>query len=276
MSIDSALQAWSVNVADLLAQSECAACEARAEAEALVRRMANHVAALEVMLSAVDAEGRVRLQRRLTRAREALDDARRAGARVAQVEASARRLTRDHLSTSSQHVENARAQLAAMALALGDYRSAGAAVRGGGGGILGTATVRKPDAAIAAAGLIDLDVNSADLEENPVLDDDRTQGTFGKGGLSRSDYRWAVQAWHDIVGPGIAAGKTRQDFADRDARSAAQPLRRTADVYDVFLGSDRIRVDKRSDGSLEVVNGRHRLLIARELGINTLPGQVSG
>jgi hypothetical protein len=78
------------------------------------------------------------------------------------------------------------------------------------------------------------------------------------------------------VGPGVAAGKTREDFAARDARSNAQPLRRTADVYDMFLGSDRIRVDRRPDGSMDVVNGRHRLLIARELGIKTLPGQVFG
>lgn len=124
-------------------------------------------------------------------------------------------------------------------------------------------------------GLADLDVNSADLDDNPILDDNRPQGTFGKGGLSRADYRWAVQTWNDTVGPGVAGGKTRDDFVERDSRSNAQPLRRTADVYDMFLGSDRIRAGRRPDGSLDIVNGRHRLLIARQLGVKSLPCQVS-
>jgi hypothetical protein len=124
-------------------------------------------------------------------------------------------------------------------------------------------------------GLADFDVSAAYLDENPILDDDRPRPIFGKGGLSRADYRWAVQTLNDTVGPGVASGKTREDFAERDARSNAQPLRRTADVYDMFLGTDRIRADRQPDGSLNIVNGRHRLLIARELGIKNLPGQVS-
>ncbi|MGQ0678807.1 MAG: hypothetical protein ACT4OM_03980 [Actinomycetota bacterium] len=161
-----------------------------------------------------------------------------------------------------------------MSRALDGYRSSRAGIGGGGQAI--SASAASAVSAIDSTGLTDLDVSSADLDDNPILDDDRSQGVFGKGGLSRADYRWAVQTWDDIVGPGVAAGKTREDFAERDARSNAQQLRRTADIYDMFLGSDRIRVDRRPDGSLDVVNGRHRLLIARELGIKTLPGQVSG
>ncbi|WP_456598811.1 hypothetical protein [Blastococcus sp. SYSU DS0616] len=117
-------------------------------------------------------------------------------------------------------------------------------------------------------------MSAADLEENPILDDHGTQGGFGKGGLSRADYRWAVQTWNDTVGPGVASGKTRDYYAERDMLSNARPLRRTADVFDMFLGSDRIRAERRGDGSLNIINGRHRLLIARELGIKHLPGEV--
>lgn len=276
-SVDTALRTWSVEITGVLTQAQSAAGGARAQVEAAIRRLDSHVAALEAMLAAADEDGRLRLQSRLHRARETLGNARRAGARISHVETRIKSLSRAHVSTSSQDVASARAQLAAMARALGDYRSGGAGIGGGGdGGAPPSATAAKSVTAMADAGLTDLDVNSAALDENPILDDNRTQGTFGKGGLSRSDYRWAVQTWDDTVGPGIAAGKTRQDFVDRDERSNAQPLRRTADVYDMFLGSDRIRVDRRPDGSLDVVNGRHRLLIARELGIRTLPGQVSG
>lgn len=272
--VDRALHTWSSEVTGVLTQAQSAAGAARREVESTIRRLANHVAAVEALLSTADEEDRQRLGSRLGRAKEALENARRAGARVAQVEASVNRLNRAHVSTSSQQVSSARAQLSAMSRALDGYRSGGAGI--GGEGQSSTASVPKAISVIERSGLTDVDVSYADLDDNPVLDDDRSQGTFGKGGLSRADYRWAVQTWDDTVGPGVAAGKTREDFAERDARSNALPLRRTVEVYDMFLGLDRIRVDRRQDGSLDVVNGRHRLLIARELGIKSLPGQVSG
>ena len=261
-------------MARILTQAQNAVGAARGEAESAVRKLANHVAALEVHVSLADEEGRQRLQSQLHRAKEALEHLSRAGARVAQVEARVSRLNRAHISTASQQVSGARAQLSAMSRALDGYRSRGAGIGVGGQPIAGRPAIVA--SGLAGTGLADLDVSSADLDDNPVLDDDRSHGTFGKGGLSRADYRWAVQTWDDTVGPGVAGGKTREHFVERDARSKAQPLRRTADVYDMFLGSDRIRVDRRPDGSLDVVNGRHRLIIARELGIKTLPGQVSG
>ncbi len=273
-SVDQALQAWSSDVAGVLIQAQTAVRAARGEVEAAVRKFANEVAALEAHLSAADEESRRRLQTKLSRAKESLENARRASARVAQVEASVSRLNRAHISTASQQVSSARAQLSAMSRALDGYRSSGGGLRGG--GPTGTGSAPTTATPLAGIGLVDLDVSSADLDDSPILDDDRSQGTFGKGGLSRADYRWAVQTWNDTVGPGVAGGKTREDFVEQDIRSDAQPFRRTADVYDMFLGSDRIRADRRPDGSFDIVNGRHRLLIARELGIKTLPGQVSG
>jgi ParB-like chromosome segregation protein Spo0J len=41
-------------------------------------------------------------------------------------------------------------------------------------------------------------------------------------------------------------------------------------------GSHPNRLDRRPDGTLNVVNGRHRIEIARELGITSLPAQVTG
>lgn len=113
-----------------------------------------------------------------------------------------------------------------------------------------------------------VDVMSADLTENPI------QGEFGRGGATRADYRWAVQTWHDTIAPGLARGMSRSDFEADDALRGAQPLRRTADVYDMFLGDDHIRVDRRPDGTFNVISGRHRLQIARDLGIESLPGKI--
>lgn len=273
-SVDQALRTWLSIVTGLLTQAQNTASVARGEIEALVRQYANEVAAAEALLAASDAERRRELEGNLIRARDSLEKAKRAGARVRQLEARVSRLHRAHMTSAATQVSSAGAQLSAMSRALDGYRAGGASLAGG-----ASSGSSRPSqvggSTLATLGLADIDVSSARLDDNPVLDDDRSQGTFGKGGLSRADYRWAVQTWSDTVGPGVAGGKTREAFAERDNRSGAQPLRRTADVYDMFVGTDRIRADRRPDGSLDIVNGRHRLLIARELGIKSLPGQVS-
>lgn len=272
-SVDQALQAWSTTVTGLLAQALSTAAAAKDSAECVVRQLANDVSSLEALLAAARDEDKRHLQVKLVRAREAHEQARRASVRVSDVAASVSELSRSHTTEATQQVATARAQLSAMSRALEGYRSGGAVLGGtgvGGGGSSGSGA-----RSVIGMGLADVDVSAADLDDTPILDDDPSANRFGKGGLSRADYRWAVQTWSDTVGPGVASGKTREDFADRDTRSNARPLRRTADVYDMFLGTDRIRADRRPDGSLNIVNGRHRLLIARELGIKSLPGQVS-
>ncbi len=274
-SVDQALQVWSSNVTALLIQAHSVACGAKDYVEGVVRRRANEVAAMEALLAAADDKRHRQLQNELVRAKEAYETARRASVRVNDVAASVAQLSRTHTTVATSQVASARAQLSAMSSALEEYRSGGAGLGGSGSSSTGPRTASADRSALASLGLADLDVSSADLDQNPILDGSRSQATFGKGGLSRADYRWAVQTWNDTVGPGLANGKTREDFAERDVRSNAQPLRRTADVYDMFLGTDRIRADRQSDGSLNIVNGRHRLLIARELGIKNLPGELS-
>jgi hypothetical protein len=272
-AVDRAIQAWSTNLTTALASAQRVARAAQDDVAAVVRRRAIEVSAIEVMLAAAENEQRRHLEGRLVRAREAHEQARRAYVRVSDVAAGVSQLDRGHTTAGTSQVAAARAQLAAMSRALDGYRSGGAVL--GGGGSSGMSSANAGAGSLPGMGLAELDVSSADLDANPVLDDDRAGGTFGKGGLTRADYRWAVQTWNDTVGPGVAGGKTREDFVERDGRSNAGPLRRTADVYDMFLGTDRIRADRQPDGSLTIVNGRHRLLIARELGIKSLPGQVS-
>ena len=130
----------------------------------------------------------------------------------------------------------------------------------------------QPGAAPWLAGnkLTDLDVAQVSFADNPIT------GTFGRGGLTRADYRWAVSTWDEVVRPGLDRVMTRNDFAARDTAGGAPPLRRTADVYDMFLGSDPIRVERRPNGSISVINGRHRLQVAGELGITRLPANWGG
>jgi hypothetical protein len=68
----------------------------------------------------------------------------------------------------------------------------------------------------------------------------------------------------------------RDDFTARDAARGARPPRSYAEVYDMFLDKDPIQIDRRPDGTLHVGSGRHRIEIARELGITRLPAKWGG
>jgi len=275
-AVDRALQRWATEMTGLVVQAQTTVSVASDHVQAAVRKCRNQVAAIQALLGAASEEQRGDLQAQLAKAKDAQERAGRARDRVGDVEARVARLGRTLTGATSSQLPEARAQLRAMSRALDGYRAGGIA-SGGGSAPGGNKTgLRNGDrgSALAGVGLAELDVGSADMDENPILDDDKAKRTFGKGGLSRADYRWAVQTWNDVVGPGVANGQQREAFVERDAQSNAVPLRRTADVYDMFVGSDRIRADRRADGSINIINGRHRFQIARELGIKTLPGQV--
>lgn len=268
--VDHALNAWSTTMSAVLTQAQVVARAACDQVERVLDERRNEVALLEALLSAAQPTTRHELEMKLERARVSRDQAKRAAIQVQDIAASVAQLHRAHTTTTTGQVATARAQLSSMIRALEGYRSSG----GSNGTGVSSRSATQGAVVGSGPGLAEIVVSGVELDDNPILDDNGAQGTFGKGGLSRSDYRWAVQTWDDVVGPGVAAGKTRDDFAMRDVASDARPLRRTADVYDMFLGSERIRADRRPDGSLNIINGRHRLLIARELGIKSLPGDV--
>jgi len=124
---------------------------------------------------------------------------------------------------------------------------------------------------LAACGLSEVPLAEISFADNPIL------GDFGRGGATMADYRWAVETWETTVRPGVAAGLSRDDFALRDSERSAPPLRRTADVYDLFLGdTDRLRLGRQPNGGYDVIGGRHRVQVARDLGLQSLPASVYG
>jgi len=276
-SVDLALQRWGTETTGLVVQAQSTANAASHRAEAAVRKWANRVAVIEALLSAASEERRRELLAELREAQEMLSRATHARDRIRFVEERLAGLGRTAGRAIGSQTPEARAQLRAMSDALDAYRGGGRVIGGVPHESEGSTYRAYPSGnELAPLGLALLDVGSADLEENPVLggSEDNQPDKFGRAGLTRADYRWLVQTWNDVVGPGVASGQSRDDFAERDALSNAVPKRRTVDVYDVFLGPSRIAVDRREDGSLRILNGRRRFLIARELGIKSLPGQV--
>lgn len=279
-AIDAGLARWAAAAADLLARATVTASGARAAAEAEAVRRSRRVTELADLLAMLAAEDKLRpvVAADLARAKESLAAAQRAEARLADVAARTAALQRSQAVNTAGFVEAARADLARRGGELGTYRAAGAGVKavlgaslGGPAGPGGRAASAPPVASwLPGNGLSDLVVAQAGFADNPVT------GTFGRGGLTRADYRWAVSTWDELVRPGLDRGMTRDDFDARDTASGAPPLRRTADVYDMFLGSDPIRVERRPDGSIAVINGPHRLQVADELGITRLPAKWGG
>jgi hypothetical protein len=266
--VDSALAKFDEQVGGLLTQATAVAAGAVQQAAGVVRRCETKVCALEAALAAAKEGERRRTQAELIQAREQLNQARLAHKRVADVSDGVRTLQRSYAQQCSPIVAAGRGHLAGRVGAVREYLSGGGGASGGVGGSAGAGSGGL-GAVLAGLGMTSVSVTAADLDDTPI------QGGFKRGGLSRGDYRWAVQTWNDTVGPGVARGMTRDDFAARDnGEPPAPPLRRTADVYDIFLGSEAIRADRRPDGSLNVINGFHRLQIARELGIKDLPGRV--
>lgn len=116
---------------------------------------------------------------------------------------------------------------------------------------------------LASKGLRMTDVSDFDFSDNPITGWDKAP---------REDIEWAVSRWDDTLAPGIAAGKTRDDFAAMDAAANAPEHRRLANVWDYLLGDDAIHSGSSTpSGGLDVGGGRHRLQVARDLGIRFLP-----
>jgi hypothetical protein len=269
-TLDHGLTQWSVTVTGVLTQAGATVAGAATRAADIVRKWAIKTAAVEARLGTLKAsEDSRQLQVELAHCRQSLNTAREAASRIDHIAQQVAALRRTHAQRGTSLVTDARADLLRRSRALISYRSAGMGPVGGDS--VGLSDNTPSDSALARVGLGQVDVDKATFEDNPII------GEFGRGDTTRADYRWAVETWDAVVGPGVSRGMAREDFERRDADRGAGPLRRTAAVYDMFLGeTDRILVGQRSDGTFDVTNGRHRLEVARELGIRSLPGKIVG
>ena len=116
--------------------------------------------------------------------------------------------------------------------------------------------------------MTEFDVTQVDFSDNPIL------GSFTRSDdLTRADYRWRVQTWDQVVRPGLSRGMSRADFAARDAERGAPLRRRTAEVYDLFLGSKVIHLVRREDGTLDPTAGGAGLRLPVSLASVAFPGR---
>lgn len=238
------------------AQAALAAADedSRAELERAVRIAAERVEAAKAVVRTIEREDdqfRAYSRSYVRSARES----------VAQARSTLRRLGAD-IDTYNRGVSalGAPREVGAMAGAGGRPTGGGAAAASGTGGLAGLMAV------LGARGLELVDVRTLP----------RYPGGPSSNGHERaaSDYRWAVSKWSDVIMPGIAAGRTRDDFAAMDAASGAPADRQLARVFDAMLGGDPIHVSIDGDGRPSVSGGNHRVHHAQQLGVRMVPARV--
>jgi len=263
-SLEQAFGTWSGTWRGVWQQAAAQAAAACSEIDSERRHRASRVAALEAALAAASEEQRRVIAAQLERARRSLDGASAAAADARQASEALRAEVRRVTTASDAVVSRAQADLRRLLGSLSDYRRCSGASTTSFNGHSGP-----PSGGVLPAELTEVPLHDLDYDNNPLV------GEFGKGGASKGDYRWAAETWDTVVRPGVGRGMSRDDFVARDAERGAPPFRRTADVHDLFLGnSDRIVLSRTAAGKLDIVNGRHRIAVARESGITHLPARI--
>jgi hypothetical protein len=83
-----------------------------------------------------------------------------------------------------------------------------------------------------------------------------------------------VERFDREVRPAVEGGATKEYFEKQDTASGVDYERGLTRLYDAFYGTEAIRLE-RVDGRHIPVNGEHRLFIARQLGLSSLPASVA-
>lgn len=95
--------------------------------------------------------------------------------------------------------------------------------------------------------------------------------------ISSARMEGGLRTLKDEVLPALKEDPTRDGwyFADRDKEAGRQYPDGQQRVYDAFFGQDHIRLERR-EGSPQysITNGRHRILIARELSWESIPAKT--
>lgn len=81
---------------------------------------------------------------------------------------------------------------------------------------------------------------------------------------------------NEVVLPWVRAGAVKDDFYALDRAignddGTGRNERSFTRTYELFFGTNPIKVDRTTDGSASITDGRHRIYAAKELGITSLP-----
>ena len=73
----------------------------------------------------------------------------------------------------------------------------------------------------------------------------------------------------------VEAGSGRDYFQQKDREAGSDYEHGLERLYDAYYGAEPIRVTRLKSGRMEVTNGRHRLFVAKQAGIRTVPASMA-
>ncbi|HVK25255.1 MAG TPA: hypothetical protein VM677_28185 [Actinokineospora sp.] len=114
-----------------------------------------------------------------------------------------------------------------------------------------------------------VDVSAIDASDSGV----RGPEDFTK--VSAEEMRAGLLLLERVILPAVSRGEGIEDMRARD--TAARAAGGSADhvrVYEAFFGDSAIKLARAADGGLTVINGYHRIWLARRIGVERLPAEV--
>jgi hypothetical protein len=106
------------------------------------------------------------------------------------------------------------------------------------------------------------------------IDDDRN-GALAFDKVSRDKVEAGLDRLKSVVEPAVAMGKGSDYFSARDNAEGLSGEQSYSGVHKWFYDSNHaIKLTRTQSGRYEVTNGYHRLAVAREMGIESLPAVV--
>lgn len=118
------------------------------------------------------------------------------------------------------------------------------------------------------AGIQEIPLEQIDWEDVGAL----TAEEYHK--VSPEEMQEGLRKLQEVVQPAVQQGATAEDFDRMDEAQGLDYAHGYRRIYDAFYGpSEAIAVEKVGE-RYRVLNGRHRLLLARELGVQALPMRV--
>lgn len=98
--------------------------------------------------------------------------------------------------------------------------------------------------------------------------------------ITYADAKLHTEQLNEVVLPWVRAGAVSDDFRALDqrlGRTNPDGLNNNGyyETYQLFYGNQPIIVGKSGEGTFDVVGGRHRIYMAKELGLQSIPVHIS-
>jgi len=91
--------------------------------------------------------------------------------------------------------------------------------------------------------------------------------------VSHDEVVRGIRTLQSEIRPAVENGADKEHFRNLDHQRGLEYPNGSQRIYESFYGQDAIRLDKIGDRYL-VENGYHRLYVAKELGLDTIPARV--